>query len=232
VDLLVPSKSVTTLELHSEEQKTEVDITMATIESSKSPQVESFQQREVITPKSESVESKKDKDSANQQKLKQSPFSISSILGEKPSEVSDIVEKSAEVVKVESDTFAGGESLANSQNSKANDQKGSEQIKDVDRKLENSGAAGDGNAVKDVPKPDKEDMNEGDTEAGVRNVLSHIEDLIEENMKEECSGKADGEKEIETMTVDGEDKCNNGLSTTEKGMLETFAIILLYNIVY
>ena len=212
LDVVVPSKSVTTLELHSEEQKTEVDITMATMDNSTPPKMESIQQRE---GKVESVESKADKDSANQQKLKQSPFSISSILGEKPREVlrSD---------KMESDTLAGGESLANNQNSKASDQKATDQnIKVVERKLD----YGDGEGIKD--KPDRKEMIEGDTEAGVRNVLSHIEDLIEEEMKEKVSGNSDGDKQkSETMEVDGDSVGKKLIPNSDKGILGIFVDLL------
>ncbi|XP_053384100.1 calcineurin-binding protein cabin-1-like isoform X2 [Mercenaria mercenaria] len=214
-DVVMQSKSVTTLELHSEEQKTEVDINMATVDTSKLPRVETSQQGEATPVKNEFVESKADKESANLQKLKQSPFSISSILGEKPSE-------SPETPKRAADTQAGGDSLALSQESKVQDVKETKEIKHVEVRPEDAGASGDGGTPTTELETDgkkKAELSSGDTEKEVKNVLAHIEDLIEEEMKDNTSSQTDDDKDkVETMEVDGEDliKAQNQQKSTSK----------------
>lgn len=205
-----PIKSVTTLELHSEEQKTEVDVTMAVMDSFGLPVVESTPQRETNTLKSDVIVTKADKESANLQKLKQSPFSISSILGEK-------VNESKETSRV--DVRGSGEGLTvGGEAKKTVDATEEKEVEpNIAEKAEvESGATGDSRTTSgeqaQVDKLDKLDSSSADTEKEVKSILSHIETLIEEEMNEKSldracqdnSEKSDGKDIFEEVKGDKE----------------------------
>lgn len=220
-----PIKSVTTLELHSEEQKTEVDVTMAVMDSSGLPVVESTPQRETTALKSDVIVTKADKESANLQKLKQSPFSISSILGEKATD-------SKETSRV--DVRGSGEGLTVGGEAKKTADVTKE--KEVDPNIAENveverGATGDSRIgpveQAQVDKQDKLESSSADTEKEVKSILSHIENLIEEEMNEksldraceDISDKSDGKDKHEEVKVDKDDP-NNMLDEQQTNTLD------------
>lgn len=207
---LLPVKSVTTLELHSEDQDTKVDVTMATPDESAvlevSPQVES-------TPDNISI-SKSDDDLAKSQETMKS-FSIDNLIAKNNSSVEYLQRPDADsgagdnvlaTVDITHDSQGvdadiGGLSAGDSQINASN--KG--QVSQVELKKRSETVS----EIVDVEMKVKFNNELSDTDNEVKTVLSHIEDLIVTEMTADTNSNSRStsidKNAAEDMEINNED---------------------------